>query len=130
MMDALKTVQTNSHGFGKLVYSENNTETPNFLFFFLLLLFTKYQHKYRRGGCVILLCVDVCVRNRGAGREVSTETNAPPLCSKHTAAFREKVTFVLHILQTEKSKDMACSGIKITLNKTNQNDKILRYKSS
>lgn len=34
----------------------------HFVFFFsLLLLFTKYQHKYRGGGCVILLCVDMCV---------------------------------------------------------------------
>lgn len=43
---------------------------------------------------------------------------------------KKEVTFVLHILQTAKSKDMAYNGIKITLNKNNQNDKILRYKSS
>lgn len=49
------------------------------VFFSLLLLFTKYQHKYRRGGCVILLCVDMCVCEAEEHVENTERNSSTPL---------------------------------------------------
>lgn len=60
IMDGFITVQT-AVVLGYLFMVRITQGPHNLSFFFLLLLFTKYQHKYIGGGCVILLCVDVCV---------------------------------------------------------------------
>lgn len=55
----------------------------------------------------------------------------PSVTNTQWLSLVRKTTLVLHILQTVKSKDVSYNEIKITLNnKKNQDDKILRYKSS
>lgn len=95
---------------------EKKKKTQTELFFFLL-LFTKYQHKYLRRGCVILLCVDmrVCVCETEEQAEKTTGTNAPPLCNEHTVAFTGGETS--HTTRTAKRRDTLYSEIKRTLHK-------------